>query len=272
MFNIDVIQDKLEREVEKGKLSVKTNRDYVNCLTHLNEKLNNKASPAEVEAAIYDLCKENIQGHKYLAAVRRYEKEVLGSEGLLVFGEPLFRLYQRYGNPKLGKKLSHSEDTYFRKFNRLGNQRLKLAFRLQFRSGLRISEIAALKKTDMIFSDSSRISINVSCGKGRKSRIVDVVDDSYLYERLKAHIEGLSDQERLFYSENYLKKKAVDHDLKTHDLRRINSRDRFRKEIQAGTGKRQARRAVGLQLGHEDPATTSLYLGDEWTEGGDYNA
>jgi integrase len=266
MFNINVIQDALGKEVKMGNLSVKTNRDYVNCLMHLNEKLDNKASPAELESAIYDLCKESAQGHKYIAAVRRYEKEVLGAEALLLFGEPLFRLYQRYGNPKLGKELSHSEDTYFRKVNRLGNERLKLAFRLQYRSGLRISEIAALEKEDILFGDNSQIKLNVRCGKGRKSRVVDVVDDSYLYKRLKAHIEVLGGHEPLFYSENYLKKKAVEHDIKTHDLRRINSRDRFRKETLTGSGKRQARRAVSQQLGHENPATTNIYLGEEWSD------
>lgn len=266
MFNIVVIQEKLEREVEKGNLSAKTNRDYVSCLIHLNEKLHNKASPVELEAAIYDLCKENVQGHKYIAAVRRYEKEVLGAEALLLFGEPLSRLYQRYGNPKLGKEIAHSEDTYFRKVNRLGNERLKLAFRLQFRSGLRISEIAALEKEDILFGDAGRIALNVRNGKGRKSRRVDVVNDLYLYKRLKEHIEELEGHEPLFYSESYLKKKAVEHDIKTHDLRRINSRDRFRKETQVGSGKRQARRAVSQQLGHEDPATTSIYLGCEWSD------
>ena len=265
MFNIDVIQDALDKKVKKGDLSDKTNRDYLNCLIHLNEKLHNKASPAEMEAAVCDLCKGSVQGHKYIAAIRRYEKEVLGSEGLLLFGEPLFRLYQRYGNPKLGKELSHSEDTYFRKVNRLGNERLKLAFRLQYRSGLRISEIASLEKEDVIFENGSSIKLNVRSGKGRKRRRVDVVDDSYLYKKLKSHVDGLNDHEPIFYSESYLKKKAVAHDIKTHDLRRINSRDRFRKEIQTGSGKRHARKVVGRQLGHEKPATTNLYLGGEWT-------
>ena len=266
MFNIDVIQDALEKKVQKGNISGRTNRDYINCLNHLNVRLKNKATPAELEAAIYELCKESVQGHKYIAAIRRYEKEVLGAEELLLFGEPLFRLYQRYGKPKLGKELAHSEDTYFRKVNRLGNERLKLAFRLQYRSGLRISEIAALGIKDVRFEDGGRITLHVRCGKGRKSREVNVIEDRYLYERLKAHVESLGCEEPLFYSESYLKKKAVEHAIKTHDLRRVNSRDRFRRELQTGNGKRQARRSVSQQLGHEDPATTNLYLGNEWKD------
>ncbi|MDD4564946.1 MAG: integrase [Eubacteriales bacterium] len=266
MFNIDIIQDALKKAVQKGDLSDKTARDYINCLIHLNERLHTRASPKELEAAICDLCKYSVQGHKYISAVRRYEKEVFGSEDLLLFGEPLSRLYNRYGKHKLGKELAHSEETYFRKLNRLNNERLKLAFRLEYRSGLRISEIAALDKdNDILFDPAGKITLIVRKGKGGKRRKVDVINDPYLYLNLKAHIDGLGEGEAPFYSESYLKKKANEHGIRTHDLRRINSRDRFRNELREGSGKRAARRAVGRQLGHETPVVTSLYLGCEWS-------
>lgn len=270
MFNLEIMQDTLNRHTQSGKLSPRTAIDYINCLSHLNEELGNKVSPTDIEKAFNKLCTDNMQGHKYLAAVRRYEKEILGSEGLLLFGEPLSRLYKRYGEHKLGKELAHSEKTYFRKVNRLNNERLKLAFRLEYRSGLRIGEIAALDKdNDILFDNAGKITLIVREGKGRKSRKVDVVDDPYLYSRLKTHLEGLEEGEKLFYSESYLKKKANEHGIKTHDLRRINSRERFRNELKEGSGKRAARRAVGRQLGHEIPATTSLYLGREWSGNSD---
>lgn len=266
MFNITIAKEVFKKDVQCGKLSFQTAEYYINCLEHLNEKLNEKPSPSMIEKAFYDLCSNNIQGHKYLAAVRKYEKEVLGSERLLLFGEPLIRLYKRYGDNKLGKELAHSEDTYFRKINRLNNEKLKLAFRLQYRSGLRIGEIAELDKDrDIIFDDIGKITLRVRLGKGRKSRTVEVVDDPYLYSRLKAHIEGLNEGEAIFYSESYLKKKAFEYGIRTHDLRRINSRQRFRSKIEEGSTKRAARRAVGSQLGHDDPATTSIYLGREWS-------
>jgi len=270
MFSIPAASDVFKKEIQSGKLSSQTAEYYINCLEHLNEKLGEKTSPSMIEEALYDLCRNNIQGHKYLAAVRKYEREVLKAEGLLLFGEPLTRLYKRYGEQKLGKELTHSEDTYFRKVSRLNNERLKLAYRLQFRSGLRISEIATLNKDkDIQFDDSGKITLNVQSGKGRKSRKVDVVDDPYLYDRLKAHIENLGEGEVPFYSESYLKKKANEHGIQTHDLRRINSRERFRNELKDGSGRRAARRTVGKQLGHENPATTNLYLGGEWKQQGE---
>lgn len=271
MFNITTAKIVFKKDVQRGKLSPQTAEYYVNCLEHLNEKLGDKASPSMIEKAFYDLCSNNIQGHKYLAAVRRYEKEVLGSERQLLFGEPLTRLYKRYGEHKLGKELAYSEDTYFRKINRLNNEKLKLAFRLQYRSGLRIGEIAALDKDkDIIFDDADKITLRIRLGKGRKSRKVDVIDDKYLYTRLKAHIEGLGEGEDLFYSESYMLKKANEHKIRTHDLRRINSRQRFRSEVEEGNTKRAARRAVGRQLGHENPCTTNLYLGSEWASSSEF--
>lgn len=266
MFDIIAAKKVFKKAVQRGKLSPQTSEYYINCLEHLNEKLSDKAPPGMIEKAFYDLCQNNIQGHKYLAAVRRYEKEVLGSERQLLFGEPLTRLYNRYGEQKLGKDLTHSEDTYFRKINRLNNEKLKLAFRLQYRSGLRIGEIAALDKDeDILFNDDGSITLCVRSGKGRKERTVDVVDDEYLYTRLKAHFEGLSEEEVPFYSESYLLKKANEHGIQTHDLRRINSRQRFRSELSNGSSKRAARKEVGKQLGHDNPATTNIYLGDEWS-------
>jgi len=80
MFNITAAREAFKKSVKGGKLSPQTAEYYINCLEHLNEKLSDKASPSMIEKAFYDLCKDNLQGHKYLAAVRRYEKEVLRSE------------------------------------------------------------------------------------------------------------------------------------------------------------------------------------------------
>lgn len=266
MFDINTAKKAFKKSEKRGKLSDQTSEYYINCLEHLNEKLSDNASPGAIEKAFQEICENNAQGHKYLAAVRRYEKEVLGSERQLLYGEPLARIYSRYGDNKVGKELAHSEDTYFRKINRLNNEKLKLAFRLQYRSGLRIGEIAALDRSrDIVFGDDGTIKLTVRSGKGSKPRTVNVTDDEYLHNRLKSHIESLTANEDLFYSESYLLKKANEHGIRTHDLRRINSRQRFRKELAGGNSKRTARKEVGRQLGHANPATTNIYLGSEWS-------
>lgn len=263
MFNIDIFEEVLNRQIRAGKLSKKTATYYIARLKTLNEKCgNDNVKPAAIEAAINELCKANNQGLKYIAAIKKYESEVLGSQRIILFGESLSRLQVKYKADNSGKEISLEEGTYLKKINRLGNERLKLAYRLEHKSGLRISEIAALdKKRDILFGDDKSITVIVRNGKGGKSRTVNVMEDEYLYDRLKAHIERLGEGEAPFYSESYLKKKAGEYGIQTHDLRRVNARQRFRGEIVEGSTMRGAKRAVGRELGHESVKVTSMYLG-----------
>lgn len=265
MFNIEVFQEILNTQVRKNKLSKKTALYYIACLKNINNKCGTEdLKPSHIESAINEICKNNNQGLKYLAAIKKYEREVLGASKIMLYGESLSRLHMKYKIQNSGKEISLPEGTYLRKINRLENERLKLAFRLEHKSGLRISEIAALdKKKDLVFNEDKTITVIVRNGKGRKERNVNVMKDEYLYERLKAHIEGLGSEEALFYSESYLKKKAGEYGIPTHDLRRVNSRQRYRQEVEDGHTKREAKRAVGKELGHNSPRMTNLYLGGE---------
>ena len=97
---------------------------------------------------------------------------------------------------------------------------------------------------------------------------MDVIRDEYLFNHLQTHLEAFADDEKLFYAASYLRKKAGELNLPTHDLRRLNSRERFRKQRGSGESKRAARKEVGHQLGHEQVKITNAYLGDEWEKEG----
>lgn len=261
MFNIDLFRQCLELQVKDKKLSLRTMKYYLFCLENINGRCKSSDFKAEdLEMAISDLCRQNNQISKYLAAVKKYEREMLGAPKLLLYGECLSRLY---GNCSIkpGKELVLPEATYIKKINRLNNERLKLALRLQHSSGLRISEIAALQESDIFFKEEHVLSLIVRNGKGKKSRTVNVEGDTYLYDRLKAHIENIQKGEMIFYSRSYLIKKTREHDMQTHDLRRINARQRLRREESAGSSIRKAKREVADQLGHKDIKTTNIYLG-----------
>jgi integrase len=100
--------------------------------------------------------------------------------------------------------------------NRLKNKRLKLAYRLEIISGLRVNEIADLEPRDIFIKDGN-ISIHVRHGKGNKERFIDCIcKDNYV-------LNGLIDLEvrkngKLFYSESYLRNKTTN--FHTHDLRK----------------------------------------------------
>jgi integrase len=74
-------------------------------------------------------------------------------------------------------------NTVNRKINGLKNERVKLAFRLQEVSGLRISEISNLTRNDIEVAED-KIYVTVRNGKGGKSRRVDIIKDKYLLKNL----------------------------------------------------------------------------------------
>lgn len=267
MFNLDIFTDKLDKLVRQKKISEKTMEYYISCIDKLETKCaGSDESPAVViENAIKAVCKDNKQMSKYVAAVKKYEREVLGCSKILFYGEPLERIRLLQPVASQGKKLSHSELTYSHKINGIRDKKLKLAFRLQKKSGLRVDEVASLRPEDIVFSDSDKsIILGVRNGKGRKSRVVNVPPDEYLFNMLKDRVAELGLGESLFYTAAYLKRKAYEHGMETHDLRRINSRERFREELIEGATRREARSAVARELGHEDPKITSSYLGGAW--------
>lgn len=269
MFQLEIFRETLDEQVQRRELSPRTRDDYMANLRRLEEicgEGEQEDSFAEIlEKSILDICKDSKQIPKYIAAVKKYERDVLGSSNLLLYGQSLANLRTAKPTVKMGKPLSHSESTYAHKINGLKNEKLKLAFRLQKQSGLRVAEIAKLHKHDLIFSEANKMEIIVREGKGGKRRIVHLVD-AYLFENLQKFIEQKSEEEKLFYSASYLKKKAWEYGMQTHDLRRINSRQRFREKREGGASRRQARRIVAQELGHDDVAVTNLYLGEEWEE------
>lgn len=104
------------------------------------------------------------------------------------------------------------------RINALHDKRLKLAFRLQEISGLRISEIHDLTKEDLTFLDNYRILVNVRFGKGMKQRILQTLKDMYVWKEL----QNLKERKgKLFYSVIKMQKEAARLGFHTHDLRKV---------------------------------------------------
>lgn len=260
-FDLKKYEEVLQKQVRKGKLSPKTATAYMSCMERLSEYCI-RSPDCSLSEAIVGVSGANEQVPKIIAAVKKYERDVMDNPKCLLYGHDLQKLRQDHKQREIGRPLALEEKSYLHKINALRNKKLKLAFRLQYRSGLRISEVAALTPDDITFGDDGNMTLLVRSGKGRKSRTVDVMNDEYLYHNLKALSE--ESEGTLFYSASYMQKKAAEHNLLTHDLRRINSKERFRKELENGSSRRAARREVQQQFGHEKPRITSAYLGTDW--------
>lgn len=125
-------------------------------------------------------------------------------------------------NEKMNKyKRSNQEQFKLRKIqntiNRLKNNRLKIAYRLQLISGLRIDELSNLKEND-ISVKNGKILVNVREGKGGKSRKVECFEDKWVLTKL-LELEPRKTG-KLFYSPSYMKNMATKLNFVSHDLRK----------------------------------------------------
>lgn len=167
------------------------------------------------------------------------------------------------------KPVDLNDDSIKRKINAIRNEKLKLGLRLQLKSGLRVKEIAELQKEDITFNDDGSIHLHVRYGKKErkkdekeskiKPRDVNVRSDEWLYDRLKKFVEN-ADDGNLFYSRDYIKHKAMEYGIQTHDLRRINAQERLNDLKKEGLERMKAKEQVGEELGHSDIKFTNIYL------------
>lgn len=167
------------------------------------------------------------------------------------------------------KPVDLNDDSIKRKINAIRNEKLKLGLRLQIKSGLRVKEISELQKEDIVFNDDGTIKLYVRYGKREKKksdseskikpREVNVRSDKWLYDRLKKFVESSKDG-NIFYSSDYIKHKAMEYGIQTHDLRRINAQERYNDLRNQGFERMKAKEEVGKELGHSDVKFTNIYL------------
>ena len=151
------------------------------------------------------------------------------------------------------------KDTVMRKINQISDANLRLAYRLEMVSGLRISELADLYPGDIEIADNTLL-VTVRNGKGGKSGIVTCLDDGYVKERLEALIQRTEANTPLFYSTGHMMNEASRLGFECHDLRRIFSQDMEQEQINQGKTRGQAGEEVREALRHSRLRTTNLYL------------
>lgn len=145
--------------------------------------------------------------------------------------------------------------TVNKKINALRNKRIKLAFRLQQLAGLRVSEVANLKKSDLTFQDG-KIFVTVREAKGNKQRRVStIIKDKWLYDNLKELEER---KNILFYKESTLRVKAWKLGFKTHKLRKVTAKTiNLRYSAKTENERKEILRKF---LGHGNDRTLKIYI------------
>lgn len=139
-----------------------------------------------------------------------------------------------------------------RTIKHIKNEKLKLSYRTLLETGLRVSELAQIRKKDCNISEHE-ISFYFN-GKGGEREFVTVKkeENTKLYNDLKKFIDTVSDEEKIFYSAIYLQEKAKGHGFSCHDLRRACAKLAYNKT--------KSKRQVCEKLRHANIKTTNIYL------------
>lgn len=260
VFNVVAYSQALTRLVERAEITKDTAATYLSCVRLLADLVRD-GGEKEIGSALRERVKDLRQLRKYINAIKKYQ-EIILKKPYSLMGETFEKkLIQEYGSktPKKQDKGEIVESSTKRKINGIHDLKTRLTFRLQLKSGLRVSEVAKFRVKDLSFQDGE-IKIKVVEGKGRKSRQVTVLNDPYLYEKLQEYVKDKEKEERLFDSRRYIRKRAQLRDLETHDLRRLNARIRVKEELEKGKSFKEARAEAGKQLGHSFLSTTDIYL------------
>lgn len=248
LFDINKYKAILNDAMAKGNLAETSARKYLDCIRVLNRHSKGK-DPASIAKCIEEQAGTQVEA--YTAAISFYENRVNGQHETIFYGKPKTELLRNF-EPVHGKELDKKPDTYRQLLQK--NAKYRVAFTLQMKSGLRVSEVAALTPRDIMIKDG-HIKVYVRKGKGGKSRIVDVLPSRYLVRELP--------KVEKFPTIAQLKEDASKMHFGTHDMRRLNARERFWRYREEGMTKNEARREVARQLGHEKVETTNWYLGVE---------
>lgn len=138
------------------------------------------------------------------------------------------------------------------KLNHIRNKKLRLSFKTILITGLRVSELSQIKKSDCQITDS-QITFSF-LGKGGKKEQTKILKNEYVneYTQIKKLLDETKEDKKIFYSANYLQQKANELNFECHDLRRIYSKLEYQKT--------HSKEEVKEKLRHSSMKTTDIYL------------
>ena len=250
------------KEFLYDQLTANTARKYYSCMVKLLQGVDiNRVEELSLEYLQKELMRRFKTKNEFSAA----------KNALRLFGECYPQLQMpatEYFKEESLKKRNYTKKpgkvihlkTTMHKINQIENPKLKYAYRLAVISGLRVSELADLRPSDVTFAEG-RIVVTVQNGKGGHGGVITCRQDPYLYDRLRKYVSKVqaTQGEKLFYSEATMSKEAGRLGLECHDLRRIYA-ILSRRELKAVMPAAQADREVQRNMRHVRFSTTKRYL------------
>jgi integrase len=146
-----------------------------------------------------------------------------------------------------------------RKVNAIRDDKLKSAYRLMEKSGLRVSECAALEKRDFRL-DNGVLKLDVRKAKGGSVDVVHTIEDKWLSAKLQELLSPLNADDKPFYSAQTMKNRAAKYGIECHDFRRIAANEFRDSLLDEGATRSDANAETQGFMRHSRFSTTRRYL------------
>lgn len=177
----------------------------------------------------------------------KFQNITLPSEYLKKIDELEKTVHRKYRNQK---KMDFREVD--KKIKHIRNKKLKLSYQVLVQTGLRVSELAQVKKDHCTLSEQEITLFFIGKGGRKEQTSITKVENEKLFEEVKSWIEITKPDKTLFYSAIYLQKKAKELGFACHDLRRACAKMEYKKT--------KSKKAVMHKLRHKRMKTTNIYL------------
>ena len=142
-------------------------------------------------------------------------------------------------------------DNILNRLKIMKDKKLRYSFETMLNTGLRVSELSQIKKEDCII-EKNTIVFNFTGKGGKKEKVIFYSNqDQRLFIALKTLIENTKGN-KVFYSVNYLQKKANENGFCCHDLRRAYAKINYKKHHDINQTK--------TALRHKDIKNTRIYV------------
>lgn len=159
--------------------------------------------------------------------------------------KPKKRRYRKQKQRKL-KDINH-------KINVISDEKLLLSYKVMLSTGLRVGELASIKKQDIEIHENGDYILWFVPKRGGIDKVAISSDKHYLCEGIAELIRTQENNNKIFYSVGYLQSNAKKRGFSCHDLRRFFAKITYREN----GGKL---RITSEKMRHSNPRTTKLYL------------
>lgn len=218
---------------------VKEDRTYVNIIRTLRRYVmikHNGRFPRDTTGMLYNYIKAHVKKSEwatYCKAIGKYEALMLGGRGMLFSGPKQKEIRMEYDSSEI-QEPKYTRQENVRRINKLKDPKARTQALLQLYSGARIAEISALEPEDIKIIDSERLQLHIKHAKGDVELYITTLPNEELVEAARNGIE--------VYPKDAYDRRLTEVGIVSHDLRKHNLRDRYKRYRAEGFRKNPAAR------------------------------